>query len=190
MTGRAHSTVGKISVAGTNDDPLLKLFFILRPQLITYFTRRGLSPTDAEDFSQEVFARFVKAQYDASAPDAVPKLFRIARNHWVDHIRASKTRHGGVARPATVFDDKTMTELADLEPLADVQISDRQDLDRVMRAIQALPQRCRLAFELSRFEELSYTQIAARMKTTNSTVEKHIGEALRRITRAFEGPEQ
>lgn len=177
-------------MSGTKDDPLLRLFSSSRPQLVTYFIRRGLSPADAEDFSQEVFARFVKAKYDASAPDAAPKLFRIARNHWVDHIRAAKTGHGGVARPGTVFDDKTMPELADLEPLADVQISDRQDLDRVMRAIQALPQRCRLAFELSRFEELSYTQIATRMKTTNSTVEKHIGEALRRITRAFEGPEQ
>lgn len=50
---------------------------------------------------------------------------------------------------------------------------------RLQRAIGQLPEQCRRAFELSRFEELSYKDIAGRLGIATKTVENQIGKALR-----------
>lgn len=50
---------------------------------------------------------------------------------------------------------------------------------RLHRAIGQLPEQCRRAFELSRFDELSYKEIADRLGIATKTVENQIGKALR-----------
>lgn len=52
---------------------------------------------------------------------------------------------------------------------------------QVMRAIAALPPKTRLVFSLSRFEELSYQEIADRLEISVKSVEKHMGIALQRL---------
>lgn len=51
--------------------------------------------------------------------------------------------------------------------------------DRLRVAIQKLPEQCRLAFTLSRFEELTYGEIASQLGISPKTVENQIGKALR-----------
>ncbi|GAB3221613.1 RNA polymerase sigma-70 factor [Spirosoma arcticum] len=51
--------------------------------------------------------------------------------------------------------------------------------DRLRMAIQKLPEQCRLAFTLSRFEELRYGEIADQLGISPKTVENQIGKALR-----------
>ena len=51
--------------------------------------------------------------------------------------------------------------------------------DRLRMAIQKLPEQCRLAFTLSRFEELKYGEIADQLGISPKTVENQIGKALR-----------
>ncbi|GAB3011073.1 RNA polymerase sigma-70 factor [Spirosoma pulveris] len=51
--------------------------------------------------------------------------------------------------------------------------------DRVQAAIQKLPEQCRLAFTLSRYEELKYGEIADQLGISIKTVENQIGKALR-----------
>ena len=46
------------------------------------------------------------------------------------------------------------------------------------RGLPDLPAKCRQAFELSRFDGLTYDQIAARMGISTKRVEKHISPAL------------
>lgn len=50
---------------------------------------------------------------------------------------------------------------------------------RLQRAIGQLPEQCRRVFELSRFEELSYKEIADKLGIATKTVENQIGKALR-----------
>lgn len=48
-------------------------------------------------------------------------------------------------------------------------------------ALQELPEKCRIVFELSRFEDLKNKQIAERLEISIKTVEAHMSKALRHL---------
>jgi RNA polymerase sigma-70 factor (ECF subfamily) len=50
---------------------------------------------------------------------------------------------------------------------------------RVLKVLKNLPTQCRQVFELSRFEELKYREIAEQLGISIKTVETHMGKALR-----------
>ncbi len=55
-----------------------------------------------------------------------------------------------------------------------------QELEtKIHQAMRTLPEQCRLVFQLSRFEELKYHEIAAQLDISVKTVENHMGKALR-----------
>jgi RNA polymerase sigma-70 factor, ECF subfamily len=56
---------------------------------------------------------------------------------------------------------------------------------RMQQAINRLSPQCRQAFTLSRYEHLSYTEIAYRMHISVKTVEKHIGKAIGLLKKEF-----
>jgi RNA polymerase sigma-70 factor (ECF subfamily) len=67
----------------------------------------------------------------------------------------------------------------------DPERPDVESLERLVeKAINELPEQCRKAFELSRYNELKYKEIADAMGISVKTVETHISHALKilRIT--------
>jgi len=52
---------------------------------------------------------------------------------------------------------------------------------QVDKAVEKLPERCRMVFILSRNFELTYKEIAEQLNISVNTVENHIAEALKRI---------
>jgi len=52
---------------------------------------------------------------------------------------------------------------------------------KVNRVLQALPPNTRLVFTLSRFEEMSYRQIAEQLNVSVKMIEKHMSAALKHI---------
>ena len=50
---------------------------------------------------------------------------------------------------------------------------------RIYKALDKLPEQCRLVFKLSRFEELKYSEIAEQLSISVKTVENQMGKALR-----------
>ncbi len=58
--------------------------------------------------------------------------------------------------------------------------TDGRELEaRLEEALQQLPEKCRTVFQLSRFEELKYQEIADRLQISIKTVEAHMGKALK-----------
>lgn len=51
--------------------------------------------------------------------------------------------------------------------------------EKIAEAMKALPEQCRLVFQLSRFEELKYSEIAEQLNISVKTVENQIGKALK-----------
>ncbi len=50
---------------------------------------------------------------------------------------------------------------------------------KIYESMKALPEQCRIVFQLSRFEQLSYAEIAAQLNISVKTVENQIGKALK-----------
>ena len=53
--------------------------------------------------------------------------------------------------------------------------------ERFQLALEKLPEKCRMVFNLSRFEELKYQEIADRLEISIKTVEAHMGKALKTL---------
>lgn len=156
----------------------------LRAELVGYLQRRGQPLDDAEDLVQEAFARFHRAGHRADDVDARPLLFVISKNLMKDLWKATTRER---ARVVGQDADVAAWESAPSEaPAADRRSIAREELAGVAEAIRALPPRCRDAFLLHRFENLSYRQIAERLGVSVSMVEKHLAEALRRLKAARE----
>jgi RNA polymerase sigma-70 factor (ECF subfamily) len=130
---------------------------------------------------------------DADIDDILQETYAaIASLERVDHIRESRTYLFSVARRLMVrclrrkrvisIDAMAEIDLGELqtdEPSLEAQADSSEELRRVFEQIDTLPAKCRRAFLLRKLDGLSQAQIAAEMGIAESTVEKHLGKALR-----------
>jgi RNA polymerase sigma factor (sigma-70 family) len=156
----------------------------LRSELVGYLQRRGQTLDDAEDVVQETFARFHRAGHQAGDADARPLLFTISKNLLRDQWKAANRERGRASRLDPNILDLAREAVASDAPGQDREAIARQELAEAAAVIRALPPRCRDAFLLHRFEDLTYRQIAQRLGVSVSMVEKHLAEALRRLKAA------
>lgn len=133
---------------------------------------------DAADALQDACVRALQLEVPQAIREPARYLARIARNVLIDRSRRQHLENA-------LFDASVDTELAPggLDP--ERITAGEQTLMRVLAAIEALPPRCREAFELHRFDGLSYVRVADRMGISTSMVEKHIAEAMLRLTRSL-----
>jgi RNA polymerase sigma-70 factor (ECF subfamily) len=133
---------------------------------------------DGDDTVQEACVRALQVQAPEKVIDPVRYVLRIARNFRIDRRRKSR-------REEQLFEPSVDSALfADDRPAPERALSDKKSLAGVLAAIDRLPPRCRQAFLLHRFENLSYTAVAHCMGISISAVEKHIAEAMVRLSRA------
>jgi RNA polymerase sigma factor (sigma-70 family) len=141
--------------------------------------RNSQGVLDADDVAQDACVRALDLPAPQSIRDPIRYLFRIARNLVIDRRRKR-------AREAALSESLAVIEFGFSDPADPERIlAGKQDLARVFAAIDSLPPRCREAFTLHRFGGLSYAAIARRMGVSTSMVEKHIAEAMLRVTRAL-----
>ena len=55
----------------------------------------------------------------------------------------------------------------------------------IHQAVNSLPEKCRVVFQLSRFEQLSYREISEQLNISTKTVENQIGKALKVMREAL-----
>ncbi|MEZ4989888.1 MAG: RNA polymerase sigma-70 factor [Saprospiraceae bacterium] len=136
-------------------------------------------PGIAEDIAQDVFFELWRKRDRINVTTSFGAyLRRSARNRSLNYIRDHKINPSG---------EDQLPPLADQQPNAD-QCIDIQDLQtQIDRAIDQLPERCRLVFTLSRFEDMSYQQIADELHISIKTVENQISKALRLLRESL-GP--
>jgi RNA polymerase sigma factor (sigma-70 family) len=134
---------------------------------------------DGEDVVQDACVRVLQLEHADSISDPVRYLLRVARNLVVDRYRSR-------LRAPEVFDSSNYADASTASSSDPEQIlAGRQQLEIVLAAIQRLPPRCAEAFNLHRFAGLSYAAIARRMGVSTSMVEKHIAEAMLRLSQAL-----
>lgn len=133
---------------------------------------RGLPDCHVDEIVQEAYARLWAAGTERIVnPRAY--FFVTAR-----HVVGEVLRRLRVVSIETIADIDGLN-IADEDVGIERRISGREEIERVQHMIARLPPKCREAFELRKFAELSQKEIAQRMQLSESTVEKHLVKALR-----------
>ena len=143
---------------------------------------RGLESCDIDEVVQEAYARLWGADLEKILnPRAY--LFVTARHIVGEHLRRSRIVS------IELMADLEVLNIVDDEVSAHRRLSGQQEIERLHRVIAELPTKCRQAFQLKKFEELSQREIASRMGVAESTVEKHLAKALRLISQKMKSAE-
>lgn len=126
---------------------------------------------EAEEMVQNVFYKLWEKKEKIGELQSVPAyLYRSVHNECMNYVKHEKVKmayeahavhHGTVASRET--DTATAKELE----------------HRIADALADLPEQCRTIFQLSRFEELKYREIADKMGLSVKTVENQMGKALK-----------
>lgn len=141
---------------------LLKLRKLLRA--------RGRTAADSDDLIQEAFLRLELYCRDHVVRQPEAFLVRTVINLSVDEGRSAYRRH-------TVSGCVESLPLIDPHPTPDEVLATQQRLQRMKRGLQMLSPRVREVFLMNRVEGYSYPQVAARLRISESAVEKHIAKA-------------
>jgi len=133
---------------------------------------RRLSPGDHEhqDLIAEILARAYANPNWREVTHGRAYLFTIARNLVIDQARRDKV---------VSFETISEVELLRSSLDSEAQLCARDELRRVQRILDDLPDQCRRVFIARRIHEKSMADIAGQMGLSVSTVEKHLGRAIR-----------
>jgi len=137
---------------------------------------RGLESCDIDEVVQEAYARMWTADLDRIA-NARAYLFVTARHIIGEYLRRSRIVS------IELMADLDVLNIEDDDVNAHRRLSGQEEIARLHRLIDKLPPKCRQAFRMKKFEELSQREIASRMGVAESTVEKHLAKALRIISK-------
>jgi len=122
----------------------------------------------AKDIVHDVFTSFWQ-KIDALPPNTQYKsyLFTAVRNKSFNYLRDEK-KHLKIANAET-----------ETAPTPQSTIETQELAREIDYALNLLPDRCRQVFELSRFEDMKYGQIAEKLDISVKTVEGQMSKALR-----------
>lgn len=141
---------------------------------------------DARDVAQDVFVQvFTRVSRYRPAGRFRTYLYRVVANRCLNE--RARARHQRRADGSKGEED-ALAAVPDGAGSAEEQLARAQQAREVRAAIARLPERQRLAVILSRYEGLSYGEIAVALETTVSSVESLLFRARQTLARELEGP--
>lgn len=127
---------------------------------------------EAEEIVQSTFLNVWEKKHNITIETSLKSyLYRAVRNTCLNAIKHSKIKRKYV-------DESMATADKSHESVSQSIISSELD-QKIGEAMMALPEQCRLIFQMSRFEELKYSEIAEQLNISIKTVENQIGKALK-----------
>jgi RNA polymerase sigma-70 factor (ECF subfamily) len=145
--------------------------------LMSFFMRRIRDRTQAEDFTQEVLLRVIRASQTESIERADSFVFKVAMNVLRDfHRRTRRNGHAFLVPLDELADDVNTPLVEDVSP--ERVLLGRDSLAEALRALGELGERTRNIFVLFRLEQMKQKDIAAYYGIAQSTVEKHVVKAV------------
>ena len=141
---------------------------------LSNFARQYIQDADAcKEVVQKVFIRLWEMRQQIDPNKSINSyLYTSVKNRCLNYIRDHK---------------KFRSQLLDVD-CGDIEIAvDADDRfieeleDQIQSALEARPEKCRLVFEMSRFQDLKYKDIAQQLHISEKTVEAHMSKALKSL---------
>lgn len=156
------------------DKPLFEQLFKAHFVHLCNFANQFVKDSDsAKDITQKVFISLWENREKIDPQKSIQSyLFTSVRNRSLNYIRDQK---------------KYRSEILDLG-IHDFEMPFEEDnfalselKEKVAQALNDLPEKCRLVFEMSRFQNMKYKDIAQELDISVKTVEAHMSKALKSL---------
>ncbi|MEI6408079.1 MAG: RNA polymerase sigma-70 factor [Bacteroidota bacterium] len=157
------------------DEGVLRLIFNRHYPLLLGDVYKIIQDTDtAKDIAQEVFVELWRKRSSIDIHTSLRAyLRRAAVNRALNFIKSN--RKYIFAEP-----DDGLSESPEAEAFEIEAVDSNTEMESVLRqAIEGLPEKCRLVFSLSRFEQMSHKEIAMQLDISVKTIENQITKAMK-----------
>ena len=148
-----------------NFEKIFKAYF---PALMAFSRKILGNEDDAREVVHQVFIKLWERRMEIDLSTSLKSyLFTAVNNRSLNVIRDRKK----------FSSDEVPERVADWDAGAELESLELEE--RIRGAIASLPERCRVIFELNRFEGLSYGDIAKELDISIKTVENQMSKALK-----------
>ena len=155
-------------------DALDTLYVRYAPKVYDFSLRFLKNEAEAEDVTQDIFLQvWDNRSLMGQVVSIRAYLFRMTRNTIFNRFKRSKMH--------LQYIRQSETREAELSVDPGRRITTEDLLEMIELAIENLPEQGRRVFKMSRYEHLSYNEIAERLGISPHTVQFHISEALSRL---------
>lgn len=132
---------------------------------------------EAEEVVQNVFLKlWEKREHLKISTSLKAYLYKAVYHGSINHLKHEKVRMKHSEHQLYINQQEAASESVAFRKEREEELS-----ERFKRALDLLPEKCRMVFYLSRFEELKYQEIAHRLDISVKTVEAHMGKALKTL---------
>jgi len=129
---------------------------------------------EAEEIVQSVFVKLWEKQSSLQIETSLKAyLYRMVYNDCMNYIK-----HQAVVLK---FQKEKTYAMKNERDSAEYKIASAQLNEKLSTALRELPEQCRTIFQLSRFEDLKYREIAVQLGISEKTVENQMGKALKTL---------
>lgn len=141
--------------------------------MINMAFRRLQSREDAEEVVQRLFVSLYTRRREINPKGCLEAYLKTALKYKViDAYRSQQVHYARLDN--LIAESRLISPPADRLELAELK-------ETVNNAVNKLPARCREVFVMSRYEQRSHRDIAARLNISVSTVKKHLNKALKML---------
>lgn len=154
--------------------------------LVGWLARKFGDLSVAHDIAQDAYLRVWRYAHEEDIDNPRALIFKTAANLAANEFKARRRFQAGHVDPFAFGDNSPVDRIPADDPSPERIECARQDLEACRQAIESLPDKARRAFILSRFEGLTYLEIARRIGVSVSSVEKYIILALKTLRASLE----
>lgn len=157
----------------TGERTLNNVFLACRKQL-AWVASRIVPPHAIEDIVQETYVR--ACQFEIKDEIHTPRalMVKIARNLSLDHVKRAESKL------TSSYEQELEEGYGDSdEDIPFRQVASDEEFARFCEAVRQLPPQCRKVFVLKKVYGHTQREIAASLKLSENTVEKHIAKGMK-----------
>jgi RNA polymerase sigma-70 factor (ECF subfamily) len=127
---------------------------------------------EAEEMVQQVFFKLWERSDHLSLGGPIAAyLYRSVHNECLNYLKHQKVKAGHQLHVAYSMKNKSEHGQG--------RMANKELENKFREALNELPEQCRTVFQLSRFEDMRYKEIADKLDISVKTVENHMGKALK-----------